>query len=75
MQHNEEKESKTFSTNLKENEKMIKDCLGDSPDVRITRFKIKISNKGEIDALLIDIDDLIDEEAKRNNVLKPFIEN
>ena len=74
MQHNKEKESKTFSTNLKENEKMIKDCLGDSPDVRITRFKIKISNKDEIGALLIDIDGLVDEEAKRNNVLKPLIE-
>lgn len=62
----------SFSSDLIENERLIKGILGSSEDVMISKFKIKVKNN-IIDAMLVAIDGLVDEEAKRNNVLKPLI--
>lgn len=40
-----------------------------------TKFTIKLQSDDTLNAMLVSIDGLVDEEAKRNNVLKPLIEN
>lgn len=64
----------TFSNNIKENKSNIEKLLGTSQDVMLTEFKIQLTNGGYVDALLVAIDGLVDEEAKRNNVLNALIE-
>lgn len=67
-------EKNTFSASLKENEEKIVQYLGESKDVQLTHFQIKLSKNKQVAALLLVIDGLVDEEAKRNNILKPLIE-
>ncbi len=62
-----------FSTDLKENEKQLKKILGTSQDVTYTKFKIKLEKSNHLLAMLVCIDGIIDEGAKRNNVLKPLV--
>lgn len=62
----------TFSTNLTENIKEIKKLLGTSEDITFTKLKIKLKKGNPLDAVLVGIDGIIDESAKRNNVLKPL---
>lgn len=63
----------SFSTDLNENERLLTNQLGKSQDVMFTKFNIKYTNDNNIDAILVAIDGLVDEEAKRNNVIKPLI--
>lgn len=65
--------SLTFSTDLTENERAIKNILGSSQDVILSKFKMKVMDGDIIDAMLVAVDGLVDEDAKRNNVLKPLI--
>ncbi|RWR09671.1 spore germination protein [Siminovitchia fortis] len=64
-----------FSTNINENEKTLKQQLGTSEDIKFTHFTIKLQNDDALNAVLVAIDRLVDEEAKRNNILKPLIEH
>lgn len=64
----------TFSTDLKQNEKAIRELLGYSQDVQLTKFKIQLKKGKQLDAMVVAIDGLVDEEAKRNNILKPLLE-
>src|SRR5699024_8820722 len=66
--------SNHFSTDIRKNEKMLSEQLGTSQDVMLTKFKIKLHNSDDVDAMLVAIDGLVDEEVKRNNVIKPLIE-
>lgn len=63
----------SFSTVLTENERTIKSILGSGQDVMMSKFKIKIKNGDMIDVMLVAIDGIVDENAKRNNVIKPLI--
>ncbi|PWA06283.1 spore germination protein [Pueribacillus theae] len=62
-----------FSTNINENEKTLKQQLGTSKDILFTKFTINLQNGDALNAMVVAIDGLIDEEAKRNNILKPLI--
>ncbi|GGB59457.1 spore germination protein [Lentibacillus populi] len=64
-----------FSTNINENEKTLRQQLGTSQDVMFTKFTIKLQNGDRLSAMLVAIDGLVKEDAKRDNVLKPLIEN
>lgn len=64
----------SFSTNIHKNEQLLKELLGNSQDVTFSKLKIKIKNAAPLDALLVAIDGLVDEKAKRNNIIKPLIE-
>src|SRR5699024_3368395 len=64
----------TFSTNLNDNEKAIRELLGYSQDVQFTKFKIQLNKEKHLEAMVVAIDGLVDEEAKRNNILKPLLE-
>lgn len=63
-----------FSTDLNENENILRGYLGTSQDVMFSKFIIKWHNGDELNAMLVAIDGLVDEEAKRNNIIKPLIE-
>lgn len=71
--NNEQHNEQTFVENLAENKRELKKLLGQSQDVMLTEFKIQLKNGEQLDALLIAIDGLVDEEAKRNNVLHTLI--
>src|SRR5690625_231506 len=77
-QANENNESivkwKNFSSVLKENESSLREILGYSQDVMLSKFKINLKNGDILNATLIAIDGLVDEEAKRNNIIRPLIE-
>ncbi|WP_088052066.1 spore germination protein [Virgibacillus dakarensis] len=64
-----------FSTNIHENEEALKQQLGTSQDVMFTKFTIKLQNGDTLNAILVAIDGLVDEEAKRDNIIKPLIES
>lgn len=61
-----------FSTDINENEKFIKQKLGKSQDVMLTKFTISLQDGDTLNVTLVAIDSLVDEVAKRNNVLKPL---
>ncbi len=61
-----------ISTNLLKNEKMIKEILGDGMDVMLTKFSIRVSANETVDAMLVAIDGLVDEQAKRDSILTPL---
>lgn len=63
---------KEVSPHLGENEKYIKEMLGTSDDVLITPLTIAVENDNALSALLVAIDGLVDEEAKRNDIIKPL---
>lgn len=64
-----------FSTDINENTNSLKRYLGTSEDIMFTKLTIKLKNSNPLNAMLVAIDGLVDEEAIRNNVLKPLIEN
>lgn len=66
--------STPFSTDLNENQKMLREILGDSADIVFSDFVMTLKNGGTVSALLCAIDGLVNEDAKRNSVLKPLIE-
>lgn len=68
-------EGQPFFTDINENKKLLEQQLGTSEDIMFTKFTIKLQNGEALQALLVAIDGLVDEEAKRNNVLKPLIEH
>src|SRR5699024_10848524 len=39
-----------------------------------TKFKIQLNKEKHLEAMVVAIDGLVDEEAKRNNILKPLLE-
>lgn len=61
-----------FSSDIKENEQAIKQLLGSSQDVMFTEFTIQLQNGESLNALLVAIDGLVNEQAKRDNILKPL---
>jgi len=63
-----------FSTDINENEQLLSEQLGASQDVMFTKFNIKLHNGAYLNAMLVAIDGLVDEEAKRNNIIRPLIE-
>ncbi|TRM11745.1 spore germination protein [Lentibacillus cibarius] len=65
-----------FSTNLRENEKLLQEQMGDSADIMFTKFTMQMKNNDtDTDALLVVVDGLVNEETKRNNILKPLQEH
>lgn len=66
------KNEEPISSSLSENEKTIKEKLGTSDDVMYTRFRISVGKSQKIDALLIAVDGLVDEDLKREHILKPL---
>lgn len=71
-QQKPQKEIMKFSTELTQNEHIIKEKLGSSDDILITKFNIKMNEDKELNALLVAVDGIIDEDLKRNNILKPL---
>jgi len=76
---NKKKSSQTFnrnavpiSSNLSLNEKTIKEKLGSSDDIMFTKFNITVGDGQKINALMVAVDGLVDEDLKRENILKPL---
>src|SRR5699024_11881849 len=63
-----------FSSDIKENEAFLKNLLGTSQDVIYSNFQIQLQHEEHLSAMLVAIDGLVDEEGKRNNIIKPLIE-
>ena len=61
-----------ISPDLKENQKLIKETLGDSEDVIIRRFKIDI---GQVDAFVLYIDGMTDKTIIADHIIKPLTES
>ena len=59
-----------FSVDLRENEKAIKEWLGSSQDVLMTKFTIKLQTGDKLDAMMVAIDGTVDEAVKREDILK-----
>lgn len=85
LKHFNEKNSKTtepvvsnssvqFSTALKENEKVLKEVLGKSPDLVYRNFPIHFSKGDSQQVLIVYIDGLVLESAIRDSVLKPLVD-
>lgn len=74
QENDSSRSKKPYSKKLKDNEKWLREKLGESQDVVFTSFKIKDAEGKAVKALLIAIDGLVDEEAKRDHILKPLIE-
>src|SRR5690606_21424266 len=51
-----------FTTQLHKNEQIINEKLGSSDDVIITKFNLKVKENKQLNASLIAIDGLIDED-------------
>jgi spore germination protein KA len=66
------KNTQTFSTDLRQNEEIIKEKLGNSDDIMLTKFNITVKDERKINALLVAVDGLVDEDLKRDNILKPL---
>lgn len=71
-QQNSENETEYISTDLAQNEKTFKEKLGSSEDIMFTKFNVVVEKGEKIDALLIAVDGLVDEDVKRNNILRPL---
>lgn len=69
-QQTDQKKALLISKHLNRNEKMIKDMLGDSQDLMITKFTIKVKDHQSLDAMIVAIDGIVDEQVKRDSVLK-----
>ncbi len=57
---------------LKDNEKYIKQVIGNSDDVIFTKFNIKLPEDEYLDAFLFAIDGIVDDQIKRDSLLKPL---
>lgn len=64
-----------FSTDILKNKAFLKKYLGASQDIIFTKFEIKMNNNIHLNAILVAIDGLVDENAKRNNIIKPLIDS
>lgn len=63
-----------ISKDLNENEKTIREHLGSSQDVVLSKFQISLPDGDALNAILVSIDGLVNEETKRNNIIQPLIE-
>lgn len=63
-----------FSHNLNENIKMIRQSLGNSPDVLIREITIPFHHDKERKAMVLSIDGLIDVHTIREHVIRPLME-
>ncbi|MEN1966776.1 spore germination protein [Lentibacillus sp. N15] len=62
-----------FSTKVDENEAHLKKIFGSSKDIIFSSFPIHFHDQDDIKALLVAVDGLTDEDAIRDNVLKPLM--
>ncbi|SFE73311.1 spore germination protein [Alteribacillus iranensis] len=67
------KPSISFTISLDENKNILKQQLGDSPDVMFRTMSIPMVNRGTQAALLLSIDGIIDDEAIREHVIEPLL--
>ncbi|GAB3804792.1 spore germination protein [Virgibacillus kimchii] len=61
-----------ISASVKNNEQTVKTKLGNSDDIMYTKFNLTVKEHQKIDALLVAVDGLVDEDVKRDNILKPL---
>lgn len=67
-------DSLPFSKNLSKNEETLKIKFGKSNDIIFHHFLIHIDNGHNVRAMIVGVDGLFNEDAIRNNVLKPLTE-
>src|SRR5699024_8469058 len=62
----------TLSSDLEDNEEMLKKHLGTSEDLVYRHFTISFEDGNTLPALLVLVDGLSDQDATRNNIIKPL---
>ncbi|MFP4016927.1 MAG: spore germination protein, partial [Halanaerobiales bacterium] len=66
-------EEKSLQKKLKDNLKLIEDIIAFSDDVQIRNFEI--ANKLKVDAALIYIDGMVNNQIINLSILKPLLDN
>lgn len=63
-----------FTKDMKQNEETLKGIFGSSTDIVFRPLHIQFDNGTSLEALLVLVDGITDEDAVRNNVINPLIE-